>query len=615
MVRFIGCLNPEHNIAEQVTQLPAGMVAQGSVALEQQFHFCDCDEFKIICFGDIYNLDQLRVKYNISSDHKCKVIHDLFIAKGDDWIKLVDGEFTVIMFNPEEIYIYRDRHGAGPQIYFTATHFASHPLLFRNIKSFTVEPDPDAIATFLGIGYIPAPQTALRGVKKLPAGQLLKQKKEDQRLTRFYTFNDFLSTANTYKDGIEKATEDYKVLHQKVIKDRIENATQVGLLLSGGYDSGGNIYSLRQIYQGPAEAISIGFKNNPWTEVPLARLMAEQYNTTFHSYEIDGSEINELPVIVKQMGDPFQEGGLMVNYMAMKTASGLGLDIILGGDGNDQHFGTSAKELALNWKIRKMGLQWAQQLLSYMGKSELFDKNSTLFRLRFHNNKILHILESDCFGFPVYQAKELIPSAQLKQYEYAKEFPETFENFDHFYLARNYLIDIEQVVNEVILFKASRMAELFGNRITFPYMATEIYNFLKTLARAYKCKGTPAEISKGKGVAKFLHKNYLKPILPSEITSRKKQGGFAPLPLFFKDQIQRQQIQVVIRKSGFYRSFASKAFIESFFNEYEEKALNENAWFWYRQLSAFKYFNLAVMALWWEIHVEGKEGSQLFDFT
>ncbi len=615
MIRFVGCLDPQQEIASHLNQMPAGMNSHGPVAVEQHLHFCDCDEFNIVCFGEIYNLEDLRKKFNIASDHRCKIIHDLFVIKGDDWIKLIDGEFTVIMFNRDEMYIYRDRHGSGPQVYFNGNHFASHPFLLQKIKSFSTEPDSDAIATFLGIGYIPAPQTALKGVRKIPAGHLLLLKSNEQKLINLYSFQEFNSAAGTYKDNIETATEEYRELHQKVIRRRIENTVNVGLLLSGGYDSGGNIYTLRQTYQGNAEAISIGFKDNPWTEVPLARLMADKFNTTFHSYEIDGSEIKQLPVIVKHMGDPFQEGGLMVNYMAMKTASALNFSIILGGDGNDQHFGTSAKELALNWKLRKMGLRWAQQLFSTMGSSNLFDKNSTLFRLRFHNDKILHIIESDCFGFPLSQARKLIPSASLTHYEYSKGFPTSYDSFDHFYLARNYLIDIEQVVNEVILFKASRMAELFGNRITFPYMATDVYNFLKTLPRSYKCKGTPDEISKGKGVAKFLHKNYLKPVLPPEITSRKKQGGFAPLPLFFKEQAQRQQIQAVIRKSGFYRNFADKALIEAFFIEYETKALNENAWFWYRQLSAFKYFNLLVMALWWDIHIDGQEGSHLVDFT
>ncbi|MGC8864749.1 MAG: asparagine synthase-related protein [Bacteroidales bacterium] len=615
MIRFIGCLDPKCNISNCVGQLPIIMTSHGPIALDQGLHFCDCDEYNIVCFGEIYNLDDLRKQFNIASDHRCKVIHDLFVIKGDDWIKLIDGEFTVLMYNQEEMYIYRDRHGAGPQVYYTGTHFASHPVLLRKISGFEAKPNPNTIATFLGIGYIPAPETALEGVKKIPAGHLLYQKKNEQNLRRLYRFEEFLSSTGTYKGTIEEGTEQYRQLHQQVINDRLGQVQKVGLLLSGGYDSGGNIYSLRQIYSGPAEAISIGFKDNPWTEIPLAKLMADEFKTTFHSYEIDGSEIKELPLAVKQLGDPFQEGGLMVNFIAMKTAAALGFDIILGGDGNDQHFGTSAKELGLNWRIRKMGLQWAQQLFSRLGKWSLFDTSPTLFRLRFHNDKILHIIESDCFGFPLHQARKIIPSTQLAGYEYSKVFPKDFESFDHFYFARNYLIDIEQVVNEVILFKASRMAELFGNKITFPYMATPVFNFLKTLPRSMKCKGTPEEISKGKGVAKFLHKNYLKPVLPAEITSRKKQGGFAPLPLFFKDPTQRQLIQAVIRKSGFYRQFADKRLIEAFFREYEAKALNEHAWFWYRQLSAFKYFNLLVIALWWDIHIDGMEGNLLTDFT
>lgn len=142
MIRFVGCLDPAQNLSEHLTQTPAGMNVHGPVAIDQQLHFCECDEFNIICFGEIYNLEDLRKKYNIASDHRCKVIHDLFIIKGDHWIKLIDGEFTVIMFNEEEMYIYRDRHGAGPQVYFNGAHFASHPILLRKIKISMPNPMP-----------------------------------------------------------------------------------------------------------------------------------------------------------------------------------------------------------------------------------------------------------------------------------------------------------------------------------------------------------------------------------------------------------------------------------------------------------------------------------------
>jgi asparagine synthase (glutamine-hydrolysing) len=255
-------------------------------------------------------------------------------------------------------------------------------------------------------------------------------------------------------------------------------------------------------------------------------------------------------------------------------------------------------------------------MLGNIGKASIFESQDMLFRLRFHNEKVLHILESDCFGFPIHQASKLLNGAsKLQKYGYIADIPGKFSSFDEFYFVRNYKIDLEQVVNEVILFKASKMADLFQNELTFPYMATNIYDFLSTLPRELKCKGDINSIAKAKGTTKFLHKNYLKSKLPSEITSRKKQGGFAPLPLFFADTKQRQMIVQIIRKSGFYNDCANKAFIESFFKEYDLTAFDENKWFWHKQVQAFRFYNLLVMALWWEIFINKHTGTVLADFT
>jgi asparagine synthetase B (glutamine-hydrolysing) len=84
----------------------------------------------------------------------------------------------------------------------------------------------------------------------------------------------------------------------------------VGLLLSGGYDSGGNIAAFREVCQGEAVSYSIGFQKQSRTELPLAALLSEKIRHQHYEYEIDGSEILDLPLILKATGDPFHEGGL-----------------------------------------------------------------------------------------------------------------------------------------------------------------------------------------------------------------------------------------------------------------------------------------------------------------
>ena len=193
---------------------------------------------------------------------------------------------------------------------------------------------------------------------------------------------------------------------------------------------------------------------------------------------------------------------------------------------------------------------------------------------------------------------------------YLKNHPDKFDNFDAFYFNRNLNIDIKQVINNVILYKSSRMAELFGNNMTFPYMSTELYDFLATLPVNFKFHGTLDELSKGKGSSKYLHKKYLKPKLPTEITNRKKQGGFAPLPIFLKDQKQRSSIFAYLKKSDLVKQLFKPAAIDNLLNQYNLTAESPGYWFWYQQVKANQIVNLLTLAVWWDMIINKKSTIQ-----
>jgi len=413
---------------------------------------------------------------------------------------------------------------------------------------------------------------------------------------------------------LDEAVSEYEKLHKSAIESRIKGAEKVGLLLSGGYDSGGNISALREVYQGDVVSYSIGFKDNPWTELPLAKILSERYKSRHYDYEIDGSEIMQLPQILRATGDPFQEGGLLVNFTVMQLVkkSGEQPEIILGGDGNDQHFGTSGKELAMHWKLKSKGVQFLQNWYDTLGDSiSTFDKDSILFRTEFHNRKILHIQQSDTFGFSLRKLNNMtLKGINIKKLQYLQNAQKSYKSFDDFFYNRNYNIDIKQVINEVILFKSSRMSELFGNQISFPYMSTDLYNFLNEMPVNYKFKGTLDELSAGKGVSKFLHKTYLKPKLPTEITDRKKQGGFAPLPIFLKDDTQRRALFAYLRKADGVKAIFKMDKIESLLNQYETIATSKSYWFWYQQVKANQIINLLTLAVWWEMYINKKTNLQ-----
>ncbi len=88
---------------------------------------------------------------------------------------------------------------------------------------------------------------------------------------------------------------------------------------------------------------------------------------------------------------------------------------------------------------------------------------------------------------------------------------------------------------------------------------------------------------------------------------KKKQGGFAPMPLFFRDKAERAFFKEFTSSSGIMDNYLRRDAVEKFLTDYEQVAEKEGGWFWHRQNKALQYFNLLTLVVWWEEFVEGHE--------
>lgn len=530
-----------------------------------------------------------------------RYVAGLYSGRGDSCFRELEGAFVAVIHDGARTLIARDRHGTGPQVYYTRDTYASSLTDIRLSEDYT-RPDAGALCLFLSMGHIPYERSSLEGVGKLAPGSLLIHEGSDIRVRNLFEWDPDRPVPSAKRSPDEYA-EEYAALHARAIRERIAGSRSVGVLLSGGYDSGCNLAALRAVYDGPVKSYSIGFRGNTWSELPLARCMSEVFGTTHHEYEIDGSEIMELPRIVAHMGDPFVEGGLMVNFAAMRLAAADRSEVILGGDGNDQYFGTSARETAIYYLARHYGLLPTLRLIYRALGWPAAQKSDKAYRVRFHLDKILHILHGDLFGIELQRIKDFLRDPSLM------EPPEPghpdARSFERLYNQHNLLTDIGKVIDRVILFKASQMAGMFGQRVEFPYLSHALYDFLQDLPLKYKCLETnPVRIARGRYTAKYLLKYKYRPMLPEAVTAKKKQGGFAPMPIFFEDRARRTRLEEFIMASGLVRDFLRRGAVERFLGEYEAEC-TENRWFWRRQNSAIQLFNLLTLAVWWQTFVAG----------
>jgi asparagine synthase (glutamine-hydrolysing) len=583
--------NISEKLNQECVQTPIHNLSYNGFSL-----FQEKDTF-LLFGGILYNKVELLKYVGEKTLDDAALLYRIFQKESYQGFKRINGKFLIIVQNQQKMWVARDRYGQGPLFYYSDTFFTNLFWQVKHFKNFEFKPNIDALGNYLMYSYIPSPITSIEGLSKLHGGDVLIKDASGFKTETLFTFEEFTSERASIDE--QEALEEYERLFKQSIKRRIEGQETVGALLSGGYDSGGNISFLPEVHQGKIESYSIGFKDNPFSELPYARMMAEQFGAKHNEYLMDGKEIEDLPFMVRNMGDPFSESGWMLNNSAMKLVHDKNLPVVLGGDGSDQLFTAALREIAYRYKFKKKMLEPAQKICAAVAENSFFEKDNLFFKMRFHNDKILNILAPDHFGFRKYQAEKLL-GRSYKPHPTLDAIPKNFNSFDDLFNIRNYYVDIKQNSTEVIIYKASRLSQVYGVNLAFTYIDEDVVKFVKALPRNLKAKGSIDDLAGGKGISKYLLKAMIKPKLPTEVTSRKKQGGFSPLEIFFADATKRRDMYEFILRSDISKQFLNKKVLQQFFEAYDRSDAG-NYWFWYKQTMANRLINIMVLALWWEI--------------
>ena len=604
-----GFFDKKNNILDALNT-DVEMESHSNLAFKNFNVFSDSDV--LLLFGGIvYNKKELNEFLGTKNKKDAELLYLLFQKESFLGFKRINGKFLIIVQNKDTTWVARDRYGQGPLFYYNNDFFTNLFWQLKNFKGFEYKPNADALANYLMYSYIPSPLTSVQGLNKLSGGHvLIKNKMGEFKVEELYPFADF-SSGRVQMDEHE-ALEEYDRLFKRSIKMRIDGCDTVGALLSGGYDSGGNISYIPEVHTGKIKTYSIGFKDNPFSELKYAKMMADKFGAEHNEYLMDGSEIESLPFLVRNMGDPFSESGWMLNNSAMKLVHDKDLPVVLGGDGSDQLFTAALREIAYRYKFKKKALEPVQKLFGSVSENNFFEKDNIFFKARFHNDKILNILAPDHFGFRKYQTEQLLGQS-FAPHPTLDSIPKKFKTFDELFNIRNYYVDIKQNSTEVIIYKASRMSQLYDVNLAFTYIDEDVLKFVTSLPRHLKAKGSIDDLAAGKGISKYLLKAMIKPRLPEAVTSRKKQGGFSPLQIFFNDDRKRKKMYDFVLASDISKSFLNRALLQKFFNAYDASVAG-NYWFWYKQTMANRLVNIMVISLWWEIFVNDNYNEKLSDY-
>src|SRR3954454_12323955 len=295
--------------------------------------------------GEIYNYRELKRElagrgHRFATDCDTEVLVHGYEEWGEAFVERLRGMFAIALWDKRRrrLLLARDRFGIKPLYY---RHHAGGLSFASELKAMLEQPgvsreiEREAISAYLAFNSIPAPLTIFKQARKLPPGHLLVWDGGEVSLRRYAR----PGPTNETRSGspAELAAELREVLDDSVRAHLVADVP-VGVLLSGGVDSGG-LAALASRHVGePLRTFSIGFEEEGFNELSRARLVAERYGTDHPELVLRPDAVELLPKLVEAFDEPFGDSSALPTYLVSELAVGE-VKVALSGEGGDELFG------------------------------------------------------------------------------------------------------------------------------------------------------------------------------------------------------------------------------------------------------------------------------------
>ena len=481
----------------------------------------------VILNGEIYNFKELRAEleqrgHSFRTCSDTEVIIHGYKEWGIEVLNRLNGMFGVAIWdaNKKRLVVARDAMGIK-LIYYRVKNgkltFGSEIRAVLAAESSRPEIDPVALNLFLRFRYTPSPLTIFQGVRKLAPGTMLVFEEGKPREERWYNYKPV--PFSEPKDDKE-ATEELLELYRAAVSRHLLSDVPVGILLSGGLDSG-LLLALMNEQGGSWPAYTVGygevFEDD---ELADAAKTASLFGARHASVKLDQAEFERsLPGIVECLEEPIATSSIVPMYFISQRAR-QDVKVALIGQGPDELFGGYKRHLGVHYG------EWWRWLPTVLRSSvssavDRLPRNETLKRgvsslgaedrlKRYQDVFSLAPAENIAGLFrdhrlPARNGHELV--------EYWRALFPQMEQLDE--LGGFQLIEIRSSLPDELLMYADKLSMAHSLEVRVPYLDRTVVEYVQRLGSNFKIR---------KGTRKWLHRRVCQSYLPPRILKRKKRG-------------------------------------------------------------------------------------------
>jgi len=490
--------------------------------------------------GEIYNYRELKRElegrgHRFATDCDTEVLVHGYEEWGEGFVERLRGMFAIALWDKRRrrLLLARDRFGIKPLYYREAggsLSFASELKAMLEQPGFSREIDPKAVSAYLAFNSIPAPLTIFAEARKLPPGYLLAWEGGAVSLRRYARVGAVPGGEPRRGSESDLAEELREVLDDSVRAHLVADVP-VGVLLSGGVDSGA-LAALASARLGePLRTFSIGFEEEGFDELSRARLVAERYGTDHHELVVRPDAVELLPKLVEAFDEPFGDSSALPTYLVSQLASGH-VKTAMSGEGGDELFGgyyTYVADLLARrvGRLAPLARPLAEALPSrhdrvgFDYKAKRFARAAALPPLERHHGW------KEIFSA---QTRADLAGAAASGWDpldlYRERYAET-AGADP--LARMQDVDLGIYLVDDLLVKTDRLSMAHSLELRVPFLDQKVAEFAFSLPRRAKVRGFQK---------KRLLRRALAPLLPDEIVHGRKQGFSIPLAAWLRGPLE-----------------------------------------------------------------------------
>jgi asparagine synthase (glutamine-hydrolysing) len=505
----------------------------------------NADESLWVVFnGEIYNLQALRGRleghgcvFRTRSDTEC-LLH-AYAVWGDDCVRQLRGMFAFALWDvrSQRLLLARDRLGKKPLVYAQMGSrfvFASELQALLEVPELPVELDPGALGDYLAYGYVPAPASAYRAVRKLLPGHRLIWEQGEVRLERYWQ----LDYTPKHPLSLAAALEELEARLTEATRLRLIADVPLGALLSGGVDSGTIVALMARLSGARVKTFSIGFEESGFDELPGARRIAQRYGTDHHEMIVRPDAAAVMPQLIRHYGEPYADASALPTYYVSRLAREH-VTVALNGDGGDEVFGGYDRYRAM-WlteaaRASRWGPAWAaaggffgalpgvplarRQRWARFCEGARLPAASRYARWMGPTPGILH----DGLLDPVV--------AEVLRAQRTQAVEEAFEAHRHLALADAVMAtDVQTYLPNDLLVKMDIASMANSLEMRSPLLDQEVVEFVARLPADWKLRGGVQQ--------KYLLKRFAQPLLPAQTLQAPKKGFGVPVGRWLRTSLR-----------------------------------------------------------------------------